>query len=235
LLALAAYRDTVENKQKGPRNADGSVIAGSESFGFSVSEAKPAARKIFPVKPGEGASQKLDVENPSGAPLYGETSFEVYPALGEQPRQDRGFAVSRSYRKIAQDGSLIPAENLRVGDRVIVTLRVESARPAHFVAIDDPLPSILEAVNPEFVSRQSGESANRDDNLWLSYCETRADRVLYFCDALPAGAHTFEYLARVRVAGKAAAGATKAEAMYRPERFGLGTIDRLASEPVSTP
>ncbi|MFM8719393.1 MAG: hypothetical protein ACKOFH_07680 [Chthoniobacterales bacterium] len=35
-----------------------------------------------------------------------------------------------------------------MGDRVIVTLRVESTRPAHFVAIDDPLPSVLEAVNP---------------------------------------------------------------------------------------
>jgi uncharacterized protein YfaS (alpha-2-macroglobulin family) len=103
------------------------------------------------------------------------------------------------------------------------------------VAIDDPLPSILEAVNPDFVSRQSGESGPGDDDSWVSHRETRSDRVLYFCDMLPPGAHTFEYLARVRVAGKAAAGATKAEAMYRPEKFGLGTIDRLSSAPAIAP
>jgi len=231
LLALAAYRDTFENKQKGPRDAGGTIVAGTETTEFRVSTAEPAARESFAITPGSGASQKLQVDNPAAAPLYGETRFDVYPPLGDQPRQDRGFAVSRSYRKIADDGSLVPAENLRVGDRVIVTLRVESTRPAHFVAVDDPLPSVLEAVNPEFVSRQSGEPAGGGFQPWLSHCEVRADRVLYFCDALPAGAHTFEYLARVRVAGRAAAGATKVEAMYRPERFGLGTIDRLKTEP----
>jgi len=93
---------------------------------------------------------------------------------------------------------------------------------------------LLEAVNPEFVSRQSGETVGDGNGGWLSHCEVRADRVLYFCDALPAGAHTFTYLARVRVAGQAAAGATKVEAMYRPDRFGLGAIDRLKSEPALT-
>lgn len=235
LLALASYRDSVENKQKGPRDAKGTFVAGTESTSFEVSAKKPAAEKTFAVSPGAGASQKLTVDNPAEAPLYGQTTFDVYPPLGEQPRQDRGFAVSRSYRKIAADGSLVPAENLRVGDRVVVTLRVESTKPSHFVAIDDPLPSILEAVNPDFVSRRSGESKNGDDDSWLSHRETRSDRVLYFCDMLPPGTHTFEYLARVRVAGTAAAGATKAEAMYRPEKFGLGTIDRLGSAPAIAP
>ncbi|MBJ7258231.1 MAG: hypothetical protein JHD33_01740, partial [Chthoniobacterales bacterium] len=235
LLALASYRDSVENKQKGPRDAAGTMIAGDESAPFRVSGKKPAAQKTFPISPGAGAMQKLLVENPATAPLYGETSFEVYPPLGAQPRQDRGFAVSRSYRKMTEDGSTGPAEDLRVGDRIIVTLRVESTRPSFFVAVDDPLPSILEAVNPEFVSRQSGEIGSGAGTGWVSHCEMRADRVLYFCDTLPPGAHTFEYLARVRVAGKAAAGATKAGAMYRPEKFGLGTIDRLSSRPASTP
>jgi uncharacterized protein YfaS (alpha-2-macroglobulin family) len=225
----------VENKQKGPRDAKGTFVAGAQSAPFEVSSKKPAAEKTFAITPGAGASQKLAVDNPAEAPLYGQATFDVYPPLGEQPRQDRGFAVSRSYRKIAEDGSLVPAENLRVGDRVVVTLRVESTKPSHFVAIDDPLPSILEAVNPEFVSRQSGESGPGNDDSWVSHRETRSDRVLFFCDMLPPGAHTFEYLARVRVAGTAAAGATKAEAMYRPEKFGLGTIDRLGSAPAITP
>lgn len=231
LLALASYQQQVEGGRNAPRDARGAIVAGEESAPFAVSRAVPAVKKIFAFTPGAGASQKLEVANPSAATLYGETTFDVFPPLGDQPRQDRGFAVSRTYRKIAPDGSLQPAENLRVGDRIVVTIRVETTRPARFVAIDDPLPSVLEAVNPEFVSRASGETDALSTAEWVSHSETRADRVLYFCDVLPAGAHTYEYLARVRVAGEATAGATRAEAMYRPERFGLGTTARLSSEP----
>ena len=233
LLALADYYVRVEKPDRARRDVEGAIVSGPTSVPFTVSAQNPAFRQTFPVAPA-AAPQELQVNNPATGPLYGETAFAVYPPLGEQPRQDRGFAVSRSYRKIAADGSLQPADNLRVGDRVVVTLRVECTRPAYFVAIDDPLPSILEAVNPAFVSRQSGEDT--DNTPWLvSHRETRADRVLYFCDALPPGAFTFTYLARVRAAGEAAAGATKAEAMYRPDRFGLGTIDRLSSKPANTP
>jgi hypothetical protein len=62
----------------------------------------------------------------------------------------------------------------------------------------------------------------------------RADRVVYFCDHLPAGAYTFRYLARVRSAGTATAGPTKVEEMYRPERFGLGEPTKLVSRALET-
>ena len=234
LLALADYYTRVEQKDRGRRDVAGTVVAGQDTVPFTVDAKRPAVRQTFQITPGP-ESNVLKVENPAAAPLYGETRFTVYPPLGEQPPQDRGFSVSRSYRKIGPDGTLMPADNLRVGDRVVVTLRLETSRPAHFVAIDDPLPSILEAVNPDFVSREVG-GASEDATTWFtSHRETRADRVLYFCDALPPGAFTFQYLARVRVAGEAAAGATKAEAMYRPERFGLGMISRLSSKPAQTP
>jgi uncharacterized protein YfaS (alpha-2-macroglobulin family) len=148
----------------------------------------------------------------------------VEPPVALQPRQDRGYSVSRSYFKIGADGKMQEARDLVVGDRVMVVLRLETSVPGHFVAIDDPLPSILEAVNPEFKSQDVGGATGE---AWQSdYREIRADRVLYFCDHLPAGQFTFSYLARVRSAGKVMAPSTKVEEMYRPERFGLseGTI-----------
>lgn len=233
LLALADYREKVEGPGSNRRSASGTIVSSSDPVPFAVNEKAPAFEKTFAISP-EKQPSVLAVENPAQVPLYSEARFVVYPPLGEQPRQDRGFAVSRSYRKIADDGSPQPAENLRVGDRIVVTLRVETTRPAWFVAVDDPLPSILEAVNPEFVSRDVADA--QPQTPWLvSHRETRADRVLYFCDAMPPGAHTFTYLARVRMAGEAKAGATKAEAMYRPERFGLGEISRLTSQPAGTP
>jgi uncharacterized protein YfaS (alpha-2-macroglobulin family) len=48
---------------------------------------------------------------------------------------------------------------------------------------------------------------------------------------MPPGAYTFRYLARVRAAGTVIAGPTKAEEMYRPERFGLGESARMTSVP----
>ena len=128
-------------------------------------------------------------------------------------------------QKIAGDNSLQPAADLQVGDRVLVTLRIETQLPGHFVAIDDPLPAIPEAVNPEF--RTQGADARETDR--ADYREIRADRVLHFCNHLPAGAFTFRYLARVRTAGKVTAPATKAEKMYRPERFGLSESAQLTS------
>lgn len=233
LLALADYRNNVEGADSGQRKANGTIQSAADSVAFEVNGEAPAFEKTFEMTPGK-QPPVLEVQNPARAPLYGEARFAVYPPLGDQPRQDRGFAVSRSYRKIAEDGSLQPAENLRVGDRIVVTLRVETMRPAWFVAIDDPLPSILEAVNPEFVSRDVA-GAEAPDPWIVSHRETRADRVLYFCDAMPPGAHAFTYLARVRMAGDAKAAATKAEAMYRPERFGLGEISLLSSQPAGTP
>ncbi len=155
--------------------------------------------------------------------------FTVEPPVALQPRQNRGYGVSRSYYKIGGDGALEEAKDLLVGDRVVVVLRVENQAPGHFVAIDDPLPAILEAVNPEFKSQQvGGEDAGARD--WNSdYREVRAERVLYFCDHLPAGTHTFRYLARVRSAGRVMAPSTKVEEMYRPERFGLGEGSMLES------
>lgn len=229
LLAFGDYYLIVEQAGRGPKNVQGTIVSGTSSAPFKVDDSRPAFSEIFPVAPGSEPAV-LRVDNPASAPLYGETGFDVYPPLGEQPPQDRGFAVSRSYRKIGDDGSLQPAENLGVGDRIVVTLRVETSLPASFVVIDDPLPSILEAVNPDFVSRTVG--AADDATPWeVSHRETRSDRVVYFCDTLPAGAFTFQYLARVRMAGEATAAATKAEAMYRPERFGLGAINRLSSRP----
>jgi uncharacterized protein YfaS (alpha-2-macroglobulin family) len=226
LLALTSYYMKIEKPAAGEGAASGNITAGPQTENFNITANAPVFQSNFPLAPGA----PLTVENARGARLYAEAEFDVFPPLGQQPAQDRGFTVSRAYAKIGTDGALQPAEDLRVGDRVIVTLRLETTRPAYFVALDDPLPSILEAVNPAFVSRASGETVETSDE-FVSYRETRADRVLYFCDALPPGSYTFRYLARVRVAGQATAGATKAEAMYRPDRFGLGTIARLESRP----
>ena len=219
MLALSRYFTAVEREVK---PVDGSIVkAGIEApFALTKTDLTKTVKFAFDIARPLGA---LDVKNPQKAALYGEANFVVRPPVAAQPRQDRGYAVSRSYQKIAGDGALAPATDLQVGDRVLVTLRVETPQPGHFVAIDDPLPAILQAINPDFRAEDAGEFSRPD------YREIRADRVLYFCDHLPAGAFTFRYLARVRTAGNVIAPSTKVEEMYRPERFGLGATAQLVS------
>lgn len=223
LLALSHYFTLVEHEVK---PVSGTIADKARAVPFALTKKRftETTRVDFGAARPPGP---LTVANPARAPLYGEARFVARPPVAEQPRQDRGYAISRRYQKIAADGTLADAADLQVGDRVVVTLRVETPRPGHFVAIDDPLPAILEAVNPEFRTQQGADDAR---GFWRAdYREVRADRVLYFCDHLPAGAYTFSYLARVRTAGTVMAPATKVEEMYRPERFGLSETARLTS------
>jgi uncharacterized protein YfaS (alpha-2-macroglobulin family) len=226
LLALARYYTTSE---KGSPDVNATLVAAGREFPVALNTQTITTSHAFDFAPDRPLGPLAAVNPPRGK-LFGETLFVVRPLVAKQPAQNRGYAVSRIYQKLGDDGGLTEAADLKVGDRLVVTLRVETVRPGHFVAIDDPLPAILEAVNPAFQSRAVGGVGQQRD--WVSdHRETRADRVLYFCDHLAPGSYTFRYLARVRMAGTVHAGPTKVEEMYRPERFGLGEAGMLTSKP----
>ena len=157
--------------------------------------------------------------------------MEARPKLIAQPAQDRGYSIRREYRKIADDGSLAEFQDARIGDRVLVMLDIEVRNEAGYIAVDDPLPSILEAVNPAFKSQEmAGERLTRD---WMSdYHELREDRALFFANHIQPGRYTIRYLARVCAAGTATAPAAKIEEMYHPERCGLSGTTQVASLPL---
>jgi uncharacterized protein YfaS (alpha-2-macroglobulin family) len=226
LMALAHYYTAVED---GAKPVTGTLVRRGGEQPFHVTRENPSLTESIAFTATE-MLKPVAVQNPNKGTLFGETRWVVRPPAAEQPRQDRGYAVSRTYRKIGDDGKLVEPTNLKVGDRVLVTLRVETARPGHFVAIDDPLPAIFEAVNPTFRSQEVGGAEMAGSNGVSDYREVRADRVLYFCDLMPSGAYIYRYLARVRAAGSATAGPTKVEEMYRPERFGLGESVKLSSK-----
>lgn len=132
------------------------------------------------------------------------------------------------------DGRIVPAENLRVGDLILVTLdlNVPNERET-YLAIDDALPSIMEAVNPEFktseTQRLQARGASR--TFWTNHREIRKDRVLFFSNYVSgAGDYSLRYLARVVAPGEVTAPPAKIEAMYEPQRFGLSGSQRLTAE-----
>jgi uncharacterized protein YfaS (alpha-2-macroglobulin family) len=127
------------------------------------------------------------------------------------------------------------------GDLVRVRLRVTVPADREFVAVEDPLPAGLEAVDlslrtsatlQPFESDESreakhaGDDANADDSSmrygywwgsWWSpweHTEQRDDRVLYFARRLWKGSYTAQYVARATTAGTFIKPPAHAEEMY---------------------
>ena len=167
-----------------------------------------------------------------GGNVYSEVTVAARSRLVEHPRQDQGYGLSRRYGKLGDDGKLTPAENLRVGDRVLVTLDVEVRRRATYIALEDRLPGVLAPINPAFKSQETamGETLGTE---WVSdYSELREDRAVFFANELYPGRYTLRYLARVVCAGNATAPSAKIEEMYHPERFGTTETLKVAARPL---
>jgi uncharacterized protein YfaS (alpha-2-macroglobulin family) len=224
LLALATY---YQSSESAGQPVDGSVVSGSRSLPFALDQRTPSWSTGFALDPTNPIKDLLVQRNGSGT-LFGEAQFEVYPMVAEQPRQDRGYAVLRTYQKVGDDNKLQPADNLKVGDRILVTINIKANRAGRLVAIDDPVPSVFEAINPDFEPQTDNESAAVES--YADYSAIRGDRVEFFRNQFPAGEYNFTYLSRVRFSGEAVAPGTKVVEMYRPDRFGLGETVKVKSE-----
>lgn len=239
LLAVANYIRCVERPQGAVRGALawGSQVGtdtGGEARSFGLDAGSALHETIFRLDPSK-AREPLKLLNPDGAKLFTRVTLEVRPRSLEQSRAENGYALRRTYAKIADDGTLSALDEPQVGDRVLVTLEIDVRRPARYVAVNDPLPAIFEAVNPAFKTQatRAGEAlSDRGDDWFIDFRELREDRALFFCDYLSPGKYAIRYLARVRAAGTATAPGARIEEMYRPDRFGQTESRRLTSHPL---
>jgi uncharacterized protein YfaS (alpha-2-macroglobulin family) len=225
LLALSSYLRRVET---GDKNATGQISWDKATAPFSVSKDKPLVTVAFPIV-NKTAAEPIRVSK-SGGQIFSEVTVEARPKLVERPREDRGYSITRRYSKLGDDGRLAAAENLRVGDRVLVTLDIDVPRRATYLALEDPLPGVFEAINPAFKSQEVGAGETLGSEWVSDYHELREDRAVFFCDVLYPGRYTLRYLARVISAGDAIAASAKIEEMYHPERFGVTETAHVHSD-----
>ncbi|GDY22109.1 membrane protein [Verrucomicrobiota bacterium] len=227
LFALTEYARRVEGNLQ---PASGSVTFGDRALPFDLA-AKPAVFHHTLTFTATNAATALKLTNAGRTPLYTHIQLAARSPAIQQPRQDRGFSIRRTYQRLNDQDELTTLDGLRVGDRVVVTLDLEAREAAHYVAIDDPLPALLEALHPEFVTQKTTVNIG-SDGWWSDHHELRTDRALFFRNELAAGRHTIRYLARVRTAGTATAPSTKIEEMYAPDRHGLTETQTLTSLPL---
>ncbi len=229
LLALGTYHDTFE-KEFSPARVVVAWEGQTREFALDpkpmqssvtvdLRDLPPAARPMVRLIDGKG-------------PLF--VSAEVTSRPPEMPRKRSSavFSIERQYRLVQPDGTLAAAESFKVGDMVAVTLTLKATEARRYLAIDDPLPSTFEAINPEFESQAGSQAAMANVETWESdHSELRDDRALFFCNAL-SNPGTFEltYLARVTKAGTVFAPPVKVEAMYDPSLTALGEGRTVRSE-----
>ncbi len=229
--SLLALSETLPRAEKLGTVIHGAVALGEKRTAFTLGEGAPLSSADFALG-ADAASKPLQLLNPGRDRVYAEVEIESRPRTLAAVRQDQGYAISRTYTKVEDDGTLAELKEPRVGDRVLVTLNLEVRRRASYVVVDDPLPAVFEAINPVFKSQETraGEALGTE---WVSdFKELREDRALFFADAIYPGQYTIRYLARVRAAGTATAPAAKIEEMYHPERFGMTETLQLTSLPL---
>jgi uncharacterized protein YfaS (alpha-2-macroglobulin family) len=146
------------------------------------------------------------------------------PVAPLQPVARNGLAIDRIYYRVDADGSTTPLTEPKPGDLIRVVLRVTLPKDrTRYLAIDDPLPAIFEAVNTDFASQNSALGVLTSANDWqISHSELRSDRAVFFLDEVARkGTYSLTYLARCSIAGQATAPPAKVESMYDPENFAL--------------
>ena len=114
--------------------------------------------------------------------------------------------------------------------RVRLTM-VADARRAN-VALIDPLPAGLEAVNPPLATSPTSPAADTSTRpawwwSWFEHQNLRDDRVEAYATFLPGGTYEYTYIARATTPGEFVVPPTRAEEIDAPEVFGRTATDAV--------
>ena len=191
---------------------------------------------------GEWTVLPLQISGGDARVFYVLTVEEVPLAPPTTP-DAKGIIVERWYERF-DDGR--PVSEVAEGELVRARLRITVPSDREFVAIADPLPAGLEAVDLSLqtsrtigpfesaeseAAEQAGDRANRESGGyygrwyggWWSpweHEEIRDDRVTYFARILWKGTYTASYVARATTAGTFIRPPAHAEEMYDPSLGG---------------
>ena len=179
-----------------------------------LEEAGQARRLVF-AKRGKGT-------------LYYVARLRYAPRALPQKAKDHGFSVQRKVTVLDKGGQAL-SRAPRLGDTLLITVKVNSTEARRYVVLEDPLPAGLEALDATLStgSRSFGAWKQWSDSSYYNHRELRDDRVLFFRDLMQPGALTYRYLARVTTPGEFVKPSARAEEMYTPEVYGYTAAARV--------
>lgn len=226
LLALA---EVARREKAAPANAECNLQLAAEAKTLRLDKSFSSTSASFPFHR-DLRKESLQLSAGTAGEVFAQVKLSVRPEnLSVEPAK-RGFSVKRTYSRLNLDGSLEARGDFEIGDLVVVRLELDSPKPEEvYLAVDDPLPSIFEAIDPAFTNRGKATlPVGTVKPLPVSYKELRQDRALFFCNDLDEkGAYQVEYVARVVSSGEVTAPPAKIEAMYEPQRYGMSATTRV--------
>jgi uncharacterized protein YfaS (alpha-2-macroglobulin family) len=225
---------TNERPAKDAKPVDFSLNYGSKSSPMTLASPLASSSAMYEFAAKSGA-QPVTVALPEGQNLRTRLSVKSWPSLKTFQPVQKGFGIKRTYERLTSTGDIEPAENLRVGDMIVVTLEINVIKGNRYLALEDPLPSVFEPINPEFATQNARGDEAGGANAWMcDHTELRHDRALFFTNNWSeTGKFELKYLARVIAEGDVIAPRARIEAMYEPDHYGLSAIQRVQTLPMS--
>jgi uncharacterized protein YfaS (alpha-2-macroglobulin family) len=187
--------------------------------------------------------QDLTIAKEGAGRLYYRIGMQYAPANLKLAPADYGFAVERVYEAVDDPGDVRRDGDgkwhIKAGARVRVRLTMTTQTRRYHVALVDPMPAGLEALNPELAVTGSLPEDKKDENLnrgwwwmqrWFEHQNMRDERVEAFTSLLWEGVYNYSYVARATTPGAFVVPPVKAEEMYSPENYGRGGTDLVVVE-----
>jgi uncharacterized protein YfaS (alpha-2-macroglobulin family) len=187
------------------------------------------------------ATQDLILSKEGEGRLYYRLGLRYAPTDLNMPPVDMGFVVERTYEAVDNADDVQRDENgvwrIKAGARVRVRLSMVADNRRYHVALVDPLPAGLEAINPALAISENvpGDPNQRSYgwwwwSTWYDHQNLRDERAEAFATLLWDGVYTYSYVARATTPGEFVVPPAKAEEMYSPEVFGRSASDRVVVE-----
>ncbi|HYN83893.1 MAG TPA: alpha-2-macroglobulin family protein [Pyrinomonadaceae bacterium] len=246
LLALDRYFNTYERTTPDfvARAWLGEAFAGEQKFVGRSTDYRQVNVPMRALAEG-GATKNLVINKEGQGRLYYRVGMQYAPTSLKLDAADNGFAVERVYEAV-DDPADVRREadgtwRVKAGAKVRVRLTMVAPARRYHVALVDPMPAGLEAMNPELAVTASippDQKRNAAESMrgwwwwrnWFEHQNMRDERVEAFTSLLWEGVYTYTYVTRATTPGAFVVPPTKAEEMYHPETFGRGPTDRLVVE-----
>jgi uncharacterized protein YfaS (alpha-2-macroglobulin family) len=242
LDALVRYYKAFEAD---PPDMTGTVAIGSRTVGTARFQGRSTAtqhvRLAMPDllrQVAAGTTRDLAVSRAGTGRLYYTARLQYVPTVPPPP-SDQGIRVERQYERFVENGQGAVGTTFAAGDLIRVTLTITLPKERRFVAMTDPMPAGVEAVDGFFrttasdlaaeSSRQSADASWEDR--WrrggFDHIEKYDDRVVVFATRLSEGRHQFSYIVRATTQGTFTSSGAFAEEMYAPEVNGTSAAAQI--------
>ncbi|MEW6279918.1 MAG: alpha-2-macroglobulin family protein, partial [Candidatus Eremiobacterota bacterium] len=241
LLALDRYFNTYE---KLTPDFVVRVWLGDEYAGQQKFQGRSPDRKAMTVPMASMAGrgrQDLILGKQGQGRLYYRIGMNYAPKSLQLEAADHGFVVQRSYEAVEDPGDVARDAQgvwqVKAGKMVRVRITMVAPTRRYHVALVDPLPAGLEAMNPALAvtGKVPADPKQREGagrywywlGTWYEHQNLRDERAEAFTSLLWEGVYTYTYVCRATTPGEFVVPPSKAEEMYSPETFGRGAADRM--------